>query len=82
MELFCGSQMFEMFILQRKRNQFQASTFEKRVQMTQLETNMKMMVSTDEAKSKAKGKGMFGAFKKRLLSCLLKRAFSVEIFVA
>jgi len=66
MELFCGSQMFEMFIAQRKQNQFRNSTFEKRVQMTKLESDVKMMVTAEDKISK--GKRVFGAFKKKLLS--------------
>ena len=62
MELFCGSQMFSMFIEQRKDNRFQHGIFEKRVGMTLLESNVKQFVQSSEKQSR--GKKVFGAFKK------------------
>ena len=66
MELFCGSQMFEMFITQRKQNQFQQGNFEKRVSRIS-EANCRLTELEDKEKT-SKGKSMFGAFKKKFIN--------------
>ena len=55
MELFCGSQMFEMFIEQRKKNLFSSSAFEKRVSMDKLQSNLKHLLKDKGQKKKILG---------------------------
>ena len=60
MELFCGSQMFEMFMEQRKKNIFQSSAFEKRVSMDKLQSNLKHLIIQKE-KGGTKQKKILGS---------------------
>lgn len=67
MELFCGSQMFEMFIEQRKLNRFHNSAFEKRVNLGKLQENIARHMVSKEGDRKSGGmkggKKVWGALK-------------------
>jgi len=67
MELFTGSQMFEMFIAQRKQNKFMNSNFEKRVKMTEFEINARQSIRAEDERT-SRSSRVFGAFRKKMRS--------------